>query len=278
MTIIFQKKINHTFTKKKIGLPVRLHDWLQLQNRFNLNTFEFHLSFGEVQNTDFNAILKHINEKYYYAIHLPDYVSQQSLIDLFSTKKEVVALSENIIKKVLIFSSLIEQKTGVSVPIVGSFPFSGESPECFIENLGNKFTDLNGEKILPQWLPVHGWYFGGHSKIETFNSPEFIQAIIKKEFNICLDISHLIMSANFYSKSWRDWYNHLIPYTKHVHLSDAVGIDGEGLKFGEGDLKNRQLKIPQNCLNILEIWQGHLNNFFGFSEALQYIERKRLIS
>ena len=95
------------------------------------------------------------------------------------------------------------------------------------KNYINKIKDLTGISILAQWLPKMAWYFGGSVKVDLFSSKEDIELCLKYEIPICLDIAHLILSANYYDKNWKDWYDKLIPLCKHIHLSDAVGVDGK---------------------------------------------------
>ena len=50
---------------------------------------------------------------------------------------------------------------------------------------------------------------------------------------------------------------------KHFHLSDAEGIDGEGLELGKGIINSTKilkLTLKSNYTKVLEVWQGHLNN------------------
>ena len=57
----------------------------------------------------------------------------------------------------------------------------------------------------------------------------------------------------------------------HLHLADSIGIDGEGVKIGEGDESNRPYlieSINSDKVKVLEVWQGHLNNFEGFHKAI----------
>ena len=61
----------------------------------------------------------------------------------------------------------------------------------------------------------------------------------------------------------------LEPYVAHWHLSDAKGIDGEGLEFGKGEIKNFSYFFGQPGMKIIEIWQGHLNNGTGFLKGLK---------
>ena len=47
-----ETKIKDFSKLKQLGLPVRLHDYLSLKNKFDLSTYEFHLSFTEVLNSN----------------------------------------------------------------------------------------------------------------------------------------------------------------------------------------------------------------------------------
>ena len=62
--------------------------------------------------------------------------------------------------------------------------------------------------------------------------------------------------------------------TDHIHLSDAYGTNGEGVEFGKGELTNIQEIINIDKIKVLEVWQGHLNRFSGFKEAIKYLEKR----
>ena len=56
-----------------------------------------------------------------------------------------------------------------------------------------------------------------------------------------------------------------------MHIADAIGVDGEGLAIGSGDAENLPLikkSLNYDCIKVIEVWQGHLNNGAGFREAL----------
>ena len=65
----------------------------------------------------------------------------------------------------------------------------------------------------------------------------------------------------------------LIDFSKHLHVSDSIGEDGEGVEFGKGQLENLKNILLLDQIKVLEVWQGHLNNFTGFSEALNYVAK-----
>ena len=68
------------------------------------------------------------------------------------------------------------------------------------------------------------------------------------------------------------------PFTAHLHIVDAKGVDGEGLQIGEGDMDFAALAgiLDETCPQasfVPEIWQGHKNNGAGFWFALDKLER-----
>lgn len=262
----------------KIGLPVRLHDFEKIRDKFPIDVFEFHLSFGEVLSEDLDMLAFKVDPAHRYSIHLPDYVSSKDLIDLFSDDESTLQKSIATITKVRELAHSIEQKTANLVPIVGSFPFTSLSAHQFVNNLGQRLHDLGVDNCYPQWLPCQGWYFGGNVSIGTFNSEEYLNAVCNHQMEICIDISHLIMSANYHGQEWKSWFEQLSKFSRHMHISDAAGIDSEGLPFGAGELKGRSIKLPKDNLAIVEVWQGHLDNFRGFDEALDYLTREKRIA
>ena len=81
------------------------------------------------------------------------------------------------------------------------------------------------------------------------------------------------MAANAEQKSGTEWMNLLLPLSGHIHISDAFGADGEGVGFGKGELNLDETKVmSQDCVKVVEQWEGHLNSFYGFRSALAYLE------
>ena len=141
----------------------------------------------------------------------------------------------------------------------------------YIKKYGN-----NKGGILPQFLPKRAWYFGGAVEVDLFchlNDKEFFSYFPD---GICLDTAHLVMACNSAKGNQKEWFRELLPFTGHLHIADAIGIDGEGVHFGDGELDfNFFNKLPNNLRLIIEQWEGHLNNFNGFEKALLYLERQK---
>lgn len=95
--------------------------------------------------------------------------------------------------------------------------------------------------------------------------------LVSHEIPITLDISHLMMSCNYFEIDFQEAFNFLLPITKHVHLSLAEGYDGEGVGFSNLDDESKNIisrVMSLSSVKIVEVWQGHLNNFSGFKNSL----------
>jgi N-acetylneuraminate synthase len=77
--------------------------------------------------------------------------------------------------------------------------------------------------------------------------------------------------------SFSEFLKKILPFTAHLHLADAQGVDGEGLQIKEGEIDWKELFNLMNtyCPNasfIPEIWQGHKNRGEGAWMALERLE------
>ena len=94
---------------------------------------------------------------------------------------------------------------------------------------------------------------------------------------ICFDISHSFLAANELEIDFYELVEMVAPYTAHLHLGDAKGVNGEGLQVGDGDIDFAKLSdiLQIHCPSapfIPEIWQGHKNAGEGFWIALERLE------
>jgi len=266
-------------SKNKIALPIRLYDYEFYFKNLNTNFFEFHLSYGEVLSDKLFELLKSNELKgKNFSIHLPDYIHSNRIIDPTSDDIGIRKESIDLISRVIDFSNKLEDISENIVPIVGSFSESRSNSKR--ENLDRIFNFLDTSqggsgKILPQWLPVYAWYFGGSAKLDIFNSPDDIDYIEEYNRKICLDICHLVLSANYYNCDPMDWYDRLKKYSSHIHIADGVGVDGEGLQLGEGQIKKYKQFLEIDAMKVLEVWQGHHNHGNGFIKAIRYLYNEK---
>ena len=76
-----------------------------------------------------------------------------------------------------------------------------------------------------------------------------------------------------------EFFKTLKPLVKHIHLSDGVGTDGEGIQIDEGDVRWSKLMpeiLRANVTMAPEIWMGHRYNGEGFLVALNRLKKFNL--
>ena len=173
------------------------------------------------------------------------------------------------------FALKIEKISKKKCPIVGSFSVIHENSKNTYLKLADyiKQKTLNEGGILPQFLPKRAWYFGGAVDLNLFchiNDKKYFTCFTN---GICLDTAHLVMACNSANGKQSIWFKELLSIASHIHISDARGEDGEGVKFGKGELKFGFLKnVSKDIRIIVEQWEGHLENFKGFKNALIFLE------
>jgi N-acetylneuraminate synthase len=258
--------------RTQIALPARLHDFKKVQREIPLKSLELHLSYSEIEKLqDFRASFRGTS----LSLHLPDYVSPLDLIDPFSPKPEIRLRSEEIIQKVCSFVSGVQNETGKQVLVVGSFPVNcHESTKVYYERYSQLQSSLLEKDICltMQWLPPFAWYFGGSERIQVCNSIEDAYLMRDNQISVCMDISHLILGSNFFKFDILEVLQLLSSNIKFYHLSDAQGLDGEGLQFDLSD--EFKSKLFRDILGLdkrktIEVWQGHFDNCEGFKRAIR---------
>lgn len=256
--------------QNQIAIPVRIHDLDAFQTLFPIGAFEFHLSYKEVlSEIDISKI--DVNNRY--SVHLPDYTSSTSLMDPFSPNEAQRNTSLDILDRTCNFARKLQDKCGYSVPIVGSFSQVHQSLPQFYDDhtrLLEKYSEA-GIKIFLQWLPPIAWYFGGSVDLNAMNNEIDVEHILARDLPICLDVCHLIMCQNHFSLSAKGIMSKLSSNIGHIHIADAAGTDGEGLMFGDGEPGNMEVinyAFDFDCMKVIEVWQGHLDQGAGFRTAL----------
>ena len=277
-------KKNHTIfcNNKKISIPIRPSDYKLINDIFNINHYEFHMSFNDVSNYDFNNLGYNFIKQKNFSVHGPDYCDSNNILDLFSQKKIVKKKSYQIFSMCLKFAKYLQDLSGKQVFMIQSF--SSNDP-----NLDRKKRYMKIKKIinwsfnkykinvLPQWLPPFAWYFGGSQSMNLFCDPIDLKLINRLKINICMDISHFILSCNYKKKDLNFFLTKFKNLFKHYHIADASSVDGEGLPIGEGKLLIYK-KILKDIINnkhtkVLETWQGHLNNGLIFINEISKLKK-----
>tara|TARA_B110000211_G_scaffold46695_1_gene50058 strand:- start:10439 stop:12691 length:2253 start_codon:yes stop_codon:yes gene_type:complete len=280
-------KRNYNFSRP-FGVPVRYHDFHAIKEGTNLDFVEFHLSYND---------LKIKLEKYFgdeellgFAVHSPELFENDHILDLGSDDEQYRAHSIVLLTEVVsITRSLKKYFPKTTSPVIvlnaGGWDVNGFISEA---NKSIKYQlisdslsqiDLSGVTIAIQTMPPFPWHFGGQSFHNLFVCADEIKVFCSQNPNIkiCLDVSHSMMACNYYGWDLLNFVEKIAPYNVHMHIVDAKGSDGEGVKIGEGDVDFHALfrllnKVNEKVQFIPEVWQGHKNNGEGFWSGLEFLE------
>lgn len=273
--------------KRPWGVPVRYHDAKAFLARCKPDLLEFHLSYSDMDRDPADYFQAPFDIDF--VVHAPELFEGSRLMDLATDDEDYRQYSIRETQRVIDITRSLKKyfpKTA-RPPIVcniGGFsmdaPFGPEKKEqlyaTFAKSLGD--LDMDGVEIIPQTMAPFPWHFGGQRHQNIFIFPDESAAMCKKlGLNMCVDISHTRLASNHFGFDFYAGIAALGPYTRHYHLGDSRGVDGEGLQIGEGDIDFRRLgdvmaKTAPNAWFIPEIWQGHKNLGEGFWIALERLE------
>ena len=261
--------------KLRLSIPVRLSDYREIRQLIPVGNYEFHLSHKEVESEIFEY---KIDRSDVFSVHLPDYISSTTLIDPFSSDAETRDKSRECIKRVFKFADKLGNETSSIVPIVASLAGVGMGRDEFFPKVSELFAEFSSKNaaLTLQWLPPFAWYFGGSVRITNMCESKDLEYITDYKIPITLDTSHLILGKNYFGFDAISIIENLLPNIVHWHVSDASGADGEGMQLGDGDPESNKIiryALSQNGLKVIEVWQGHFNDYSGFKTALNSIPK-----
>ena len=108
------------------------------------------------------------------------------------------------------------------------------------------------------------------------DADEILSICKKTGLNIVFDLSHAAMYCNAKDLDLLTFIEKLLSVTRHLHLADAYGLDGEGVQFGEGDIDlDRIMPVFSDYRGswVPEIWRGTLNNGREFLNAISILSK-----
>ncbi len=132
--------------------------------------------------------------------------------------------------------------------------------------------DTTDVELLLENLPPHPWYFGGQWLTNAFmDMVEISNFLDSMGLKTCYDTSHHKLYCNWSGVDFYEQAALILPYISHLHLSDASGLDGEGLQIGEGNIDWVNffgIFKDYHGTMIPEIWRGHQRDGEGFFIAI----------
>lgn len=272
---------------RPFGVAVRWHDYKKMLPKTNIDLLEYHLSYKDME-VDLADWFDHVLP-IDFVVHAPELFKGDHILDLSSPDPEYRARSIIEMQRVVdVTRGLKKYHRHSGRPLIvtnmGGFSTLRTIPANeravlyarMEESLAQ--VDAEGVEIIPQTMPPFPWHFGGQSYHNLFMDPDEIVAFCERNaMRVCLDVSHSQLACNAFNWSMTRFCEKVGPYTAHLHLVDAKGVDGEGLQIGDGDMDFVALGkvLDETCPTagfIPEIWQGHKNDGAGFWYALEQLE------
>jgi N-acetylneuraminate synthase len=211
-------------------------------------------------------------------VHAPEFFDQQ-LLDLATFDEErreaSIALLQRTIAKTAALAPSFAGIGGIVIHVGGmSMDGPAADRERLLQRAAAAFRrlDSRGLALLPENLPPRPWYLGGQWFQNVFIRPEeMVEFCQDLDVGMTLDLSHAQLYCTAYGRSLLEYIDLCLPYTRHVHISDSAGIDGEGLQIGEGVVEWEAVLerlAGADFTWVPEIWSGHLHGGAGFVEAI----------
>lgn len=135
--------------------------------------------------------------------------------------------------------------------------------------------DDEGVTLLLENMPPLPWIYGGQQFHNNFMAADEIAEYCKRTGQkICYDTSHAKLWCNYSGENFYDHAKKLRPFTEYLHVADAIGVDGEGIQIGDGEIDfERFMDIFKDFHGpvITEIWRGHERKGRGFKKAAELL-------
>lgn len=281
-------KKSHYIFSRPYGIPARYHDYQALIDGMKIDFVEFHLSYHDldVKLADYFSAPLSIG----FAVHSPELFAGDHILDLATDDADYLAHSIAELKRTVAVADQLRQYFPATPKPALVLNAGGWTPQGFlpVEERAKRYdrvatalaaVDLSPVQLAIQTMPPFPWHFGGQSYHNLFVDPDEIVSFCKRTgHHICLDVSHSMMACNYYQWDFNEFLKKVLPYTIHLHVVDAKGVDGEGVQIGQGDvdfamLRDRMNEYAPGVQFIPEVWQGHKNKGEGFWSALEFLEK-----
>lgn len=263
--------VEHTLPMKW-GLVVRFNDFRDML-KYQPPLLEFHFTDKDLDEPypgdDLDVQL---------VVHAPEFWSNH-LVDLCTFDDDHRQASVDILQRSInVTRDMAPHFVGTPKIVVHPGAASLDQPIEDRKSLYNNLRrsvealDSDGIELLIENLPPHPWYFGGqwltNAFMDTYEIKDFLDSM---GLMTCYDTSHHKLYCNWAHVDFYEQVEVILPYISHLHLSDAAGLDGEGLQIGQGNIDwVRFFKVAKNYHGTMipEIWRGHQRDGEGFIIAI----------
>jgi sialic acid synthase SpsE/sugar phosphate isomerase/epimerase len=269
------------------GLPVRFHDYEKLLDQSTPDFLEFHFSYKDLEIPLGEVFDRRL--PVFFTAHSPDLFTGDFLLNLASDDDAHWERSIAELQKVVDITRdmrryfTCEQDPVIIASLGGfskdAFASASDLPAMYARVAeGLKRVDDSGVRLTFQTLPPFPWYMGGQLFCNLFvRADDTAQFAEQYGRRLTFDISHSKLAANYAKRPFSEYVEALAPYAEHLHIVDSVGVDGEGVQIGDGEIDwpataSQLDRLCPAASFIPEIWQGHVNNGEGFWTALDRLE------
>jgi N-acetylneuraminate synthase len=271
------------------GVPVRYHDFAEYNARIQPDVWEFHLSYSDMELNPADFLGEsHPGD---FVVHAPELFAGSRLMDLASPDESYRRESLRETQRVIDITRGLKRffprtRKPLIVANIGGFTMDEPLPANVIQSYYERFAgslaelDMDGVELIPQTMAPFPWHFGGQRYQNLFvKIEEIVEWCQRLKLRMCYDVSHSALTCNHLNYDFYQFSQLVAPWTAHLHLGDAKGLNGEGLQVGEGTIDFDRLGaiLRQGCPDasfIPEIWQGHKNSGEGFWIAMERLEGK----
>ena len=266
----------------KWGIPVRYHDFKDFAQRITPDLYEFHLSYRDLALDP--AAYLHEVDCTRLVVHAPELFEDSELLDLAAEdeayRQRSIANLQRVVDATLAIGKFFPKADSMLIVAnVGGFSADAPFPTEHRATLYDRFHDAISQikfgctELIPQNMAPFPWHFGGQRHQNIFMDPtELLKRCTNMRIRICLAMAHLSMSCQHGKIDFLESLSKLLPITAHLHVSDAIGVNGEGVKMGYGDIDWQKvwpkILVEKGKSFIPEIWQGHKDHGAGFWESL----------
>lgn len=274
------------------GIPVRYHDIGAMTADCTPDFLEFHFSYKDM-DLDVDAALSRYPQglPMSFVTHAPELFAGDFLVDLASMDDAYWERSIAELQRVVDVTRAMRKhftkcdRDPVIVANLGGYTHDAFVPDAARPAMYERMAaglariDDAGVRLCPQSMPPYPWLMGGQSHHNLLVRPgEIVEFCETYGRRVCFDVSHSKLAATWLGISFADFAAAVAPFTDHLHLVDATGVDGEGSQIGDGEidwpLLAKQLDtLAPSASFIPEIWQGHTNGGEGFWTALARLEQ-----
>jgi N-acetylneuraminate synthase len=203
-------------------------------------------------------------------VHCQEFVTvdgEEVMVDLSSERSAVREASVEAVRTTRELAKKLVDAMVVMHP--GGIRPKAVDHSLLMSNLSESLSDLGPDRLLLENMPWYYWF----RKKERMVSNVCVTIDDVAEFEdmvegFTLDMCHGYLSRAegdpSYNSSFMERFGEKV---MHVHASDAVAPDREGLQVGDGEVDFSVLKgvsVPV----LVEIWNGHADGGAGFREGI----------